>query len=378
MQKKVLHIMSGFGGGISSFIWNKAKALMGSEISFDVLTYDDCSREFVEDINKTGGNVYKMVNPKKKGWPSFLKRVNEIMTEQGPYEMVHCHISGYRAVPFFLCAKKNSIKRFVIHAHTAADESRAETKTEKMNRKLNSQMSKQKVSCGIKATSYIFGEKAANSDKVVHIPNSIEPKEYMTDYDVSALKTEIIGKDSNPIIIGNVARFHYQKNHKFMIEIIEKMAEKRLDFVWLFIGDGDLQKEIKSQVEQKGLQQYTRFLGRRSDVNKLYQLMDVFVLPSLYEGLPTVAVETQAAGVPTILSDTITKEADLGMGLVSFLPITNTSDEWANAIFKSKSTIVPSDTMRMDTISDKKFSNKASADLYQAFIEGKISHYEIK
>ncbi|MBM6615957.1 glycosyltransferase [Desemzia sp. RIT804] len=377
MQMRVLHIMSGFGGGISSFIWNKAKSMKKNEISFDVLTYDDCSIEFIRDIKATGGNVYKMVNPKKDGWVLFWKNIDKVMSEKGPYEIVHCHISGYRAMPFSLCAKKNGIKRFAIHAHTAADETKEESKTEKLNRKLNNQMATQKVSCGIKATKHIFGEKTVDSNEVVHIPNSIDPIEYTGESDVISLKNEIIGDNRTSIIIGNVARFHYQKNHKFMVDIIEKLASKNVDFIWLFIGEGSLQDEIKLQIREKGLEQYTRFLGRRNDVNKLYKLMDVFVLPSLYEGLPTVAVETQAAGVPTILSETITKEADLGLGLVSFLPIRHTAETWANEILKSNSIIVPSDEIRVNNIREKKFSNDASAELYQAFIERKISHYEI-
>lgn len=376
MSLRVLHIMSSFGGGISSFIWNKAKSMKNKEIAFDVLTYGECHRDFVKDIEATGGKVYKMVNPKKEGWLLFWRNINYVMAGKERYEMVHCHISGYRAIPFFLCAKQNSIKRFAIHAHTAADETKKETKMDKLNRKLNNKMATQKVSCGIKATSHIFGEKTAKSGEVFHIPNSIEPTEYTNDPDLGELKKTIIGNNDS-IIIGNVARFHNQKNHVFMIDVIDELVKKNIDFIWLFIGEGELQDEIKLRVEKKGLQKYTKFLGRRSDVNKLYKLMDVFVLPSLYEGLPTVAVETQAAGLPTILSETITKEADLGMGLVSFVPISHTAEQWAAKILESKSISIPSNEIRVSIIREKNFSNEASASLYQAFIEGKISHYEI-
>lgn len=378
MAKKVLHIMSGFGGGISSFIWNKAKSVKNNGIIFDVLTYDDCSKEFTNDINETGGQIYKMVNPKQEGWRPFWKTINKVMSENGPYDVVHCHISGYRAIPFFLSTKRNEIDRFIIHAHTAADETKSETRVEKVNRKLNNQMATQKVSCGIKATDYIFGEKASNSKTVVHIPNSIEPADYIKVINTINLKKEVVGEQEDPIVIGNVARFHTQKNHKFMIEVIEKLVEKKVEFIWLFIGEGSLQEEIKLQVKQKGLDRYTRFLGRRKDVNELYQIMDVFVLPSLYEGLPTVAIEAQAAGVPTILSDTITKEADLEMGLVTFLPINEAAEQWAYKIIQSKSTVIPSNEIRMRTIEEKNFSNDASANLYKKFVQGQIFHYEIK
>lgn len=378
MTSKVLHIMSGFGGGISSFIWNKAIAMDKEKIIFDIMTYDDCSIEFENDIANMGGKIFKIPNPKIVGWKPFYKAVNEVMSHSEMYEMVHSHIPGYRAIPFRLIAKKNGINRFIIHAHTSSNPLIPEKSMEKINRNLNGLLATEKVSCGIKASSYVFGEKYVQEKKIMHIPNSIDETLYFHNNDDSPIKeTFFETTSSDTIIIGHVGRFHEVKNHDFMIQIMLKLKELNIDFLWLFIGAGDLQERVKKEIKKNNLQDSVKFLGRRNDVYRFYSLMDVFVLPSFYEGFPTVAVEAQAAGTPVILSESITTEADLGMGLVGFCPINESTSSWIESILKAKTIEIPTIKERKEKIELKKFSNSSSAKLYEEFIFQKIKHYEI-
>lgn len=378
MATRVLHIMSGFGGGISSFIWNKVTAVNKEKIVFDILTYDECSVEFVKDVNKMGGRVINMPNPKKKGWKAFYEAVDDVMKKKNYYEMIHCHISGYRAVPFRMLAKKNGLNRFAIHAHTSSDPLVSETKLEKVNRKINASIATEKISCGIKASNYIFGSKYVQGKKIMHIPNSIDDNLYFHNVD-DTFKKAILGNKcfDDTIIIGHVGRFHQVKNHSFMIKIMLSLKEQGINFLWLFIGSGDLQSQVIKEVRRKGLQNNVQFMGRREDVHNFYQLMDVFVLPSFYEGFPTVAVEAQASGTPTILSDSISKEADLGMSLVEFCSINDNVDSWVENIIEAKSQKIPSTEQRKEIVKSKKFLNSSSAKLYEDFVLGKVKHYEI-
>lgn len=378
MTIRVLHIMSGFGGGISSFIWNKVTAVNKEKIIFDIMTYDDCSKEFEKDIAAMGGKIFKIPNPKIKGWKHFYNSVNEVMSQDEVYSMIHCHISGYRALPFRLLAKKNGINRFIIHAHTSSNPLISEKKIEKVNRKLNGILATEKISCGVKASNYIFGGKYVQEKKIMHIPNSIDEKLYFNNKDNSFI--EKIFDDTiseNTIVIGHVGRFHEVKNHDFMIQIMLKLRELNIDFLWVFIGAGDLQGKVEQEIKKNNLQNNVKFFGRRNDVYKFYTLMDVFVLPSFYEGFPTVAVEAQAAGTLTILSESITKEADLSMGLVDFCPINKGTSTWIERILKAKTKEIPSIEERKNKIELKKFSNSSSAKLYEDFIFQKVKHYEI-
>lgn len=374
---KVLHIMSSFGGGISSFIKNKATALKNSDVVFDVLTYDPVNESFEKAINEMGGVIYYMDNPKEYGYKRFYKMVNKAFENQPDDLIIHCHIQGYRMLPFYLIAKHNKIKRFIVHAHTDVEKKDFKKPINQLNRTINAHLHVEKVSCGFKASKNIFGEKVLAQKQIMHIPNSIDPDIFFKPIDVKEKRTEVVGLgNENTKIIGNVARFHKQKNHLFMIEIIEELSQTHLNFLWLFIGEGALIESFKQLVKEKHLENYVRFLGRRNDLSDLYQMMDVFVLPSLYEGLPTVAIEAQAAGTNTFLSNTITEESDLGLDLVRFLPLDSAS-EWANAILQleKKQTVNMDD--RENKLIEKKFTNRQSADLYLSFLNKQIISYDI-
>lgn len=373
---KVLHIMSGFGGGISSFVKNKAVAMKGSEVIFDVLTYDNVNEPFEKAIKETGGTVHIMPNPKKVGFKNFYQKVNEVFKHQPSEVIVHCHIQGYRMLPFYLIAKLNSVKRVIVHAHTDADKIEKQRIENRINRLINRILSVERVSCGIKASLNIFGKTLVDRKEIMHVPNSIDSTEFLKSIDKKKKRVEVVGETrQNAKIIGSIARFHRQKNHKFMVEIIEKLSEKEQDFLWLFIGEGELKDSIQKSIKEKGLERFVKFLGRRNDISELFQIMDIFVLPSLYEGLPTVAVEAQAAGAVTYLSDTITQESDLGMSLVQFLSIEDASI-WVQSIQQLDEKFVPVDE-REQYLKDRKFTNEASAELYRSFLNNEIYHYEI-
>src|SRR5699024_6135231 len=150
------------------------------------------------------------------------------------------------------------------------------------------------------------------------------------------------------------------------------LSATNLDFLWIFIGDGELKDKIENEAKKRNLSKYILFLGRRNDVPALLNIMDLFALPSLYEGLPTVAVEAQAAGIPCLLSTEITEEVDLGMGIVKFLALEDI-DRWVETIIESTELTRVSEKRRLDKLVEKKFTNEESGKLYKQFLLGKIS-----
>lgn len=360
---RVLHVMSGFGGGISSFILNKAKYFNNQSMHFDVITFDNVSQEFLEAINNTGGDVYRIPNPKIVGIKQYYEEVNQIMASLPKNTFVHCHITGYRAIPFYLIAKKNKLKYFGIHAHTTGTLESINTPKSKMIRGINNTIASHRISCGRKATSYLFGEKYVEDEKTLYIPNSIDPTLFLEELNIT--KETMLGNQyKDKFVIGHIGRFRSVKNHMFMLEIIEKLSETQLDFVWIFAGDGDDFEKIKSMTIERGLSEQVIFLGRRNDIPALLQIMDIFVLPSIYEGFPTVAVESQASGTQTILSDTITREVDLGLELIHFLPIDD-SAEWVEYILDHLRAKESSPVLRSESLIENKLTNEESAKLYQ-------------
>lgn len=371
---QILHLMTGFGGGISAFILNKAEELRGTNLVFNVVTFDETSDRFKQAIANTGGKIYKISDPEKTSYMQMIKDYRAVLKKFDKKVIIHSHFGMNLVVPFYFISKLRGIKRFIVHAHTGAPYRLNDKK-----RKANRFFAQEKVSAGVKCSENTFGEVSTKEDNIMHIPNSIDPEKYLspvTDQELVKLKEKYFGEEHlNKKIFGHVGRFHHVKNHKFMVEIINELSKEYTNFLWVFIGSGDLREEIEKELKARNLMQFVKFLGWQNDPSKFFKLFDVTILPSFYEGLPTVAIESQAAGIPILLSDTITREVDLGLGLTKFLQLED-KHEWVNKLvnheFQSHSI-----DKREKVIIEKKFTNEASAQLYKDFIEGKIQSYNI-
>ena len=176
----------------------------------------------------------------------------------------------------------------------------------------------------------MYSDKMMKTERFHIIPNALDMKKFL--YDETGreqVRAELGLKDR--LVIGHVGRFEEQKNHEFLIEVFREIAAAREDAVLLLIGEGELQDGIRRKVKDYGLTDKVRFLGVRSDVPRLWKAMDIFILPSLVEGLPIVALEAQASGVCSILADTITREVQLTDN-VSFLSLNDSPGKWCEEV----------------------------------------------
>lgn len=184
--------------------------------------------------------------------------------------------------------------------------------------------------CSKYAGIWLFGKNFFNSGKVTVFNNAVDTSKFA----FSTSNRDKLRKElgiSNKYVIGHIGRFTKQKNHYFLIDIFEQYYKKNSNAVLLLVGIGELQDEIKDAVKKKKLEDAVIFLGKRSDVDELYSAMDLFVLPSLYEGLPVVGVEAQVSGLPCIFSNEITREVAITEN-VYFLPIDGSVSDWCSQI----------------------------------------------
>ena len=144
---------------------------------------------------------------------------------------------------------------------------------------------------------------------------------------------ELLVETANKFVIGNVARFKTEKNHTFLIDVFNEIYKQNCDSVLLLVGTGELEEEMKKKCKELGIEKAVIFMGQRNDIPDMLLAMDVFFLPSLCEGLPVVAVEAQASGLPVVTSTGVTKEVDI-TGNVRFLDLAWGEAEWADAISK--------------------------------------------
>lgn len=321
---RVLHIFSSYGGGISSLVLNLIEN-KSEDFIFDIMTFSYKNGEaFLKRIRKMGGEVYQMPRPRIDGYTEFINYVDNVMSKN-KYDAVHCHITGWHSIPFVNSAKKYGIRNFVFHAHTTRYDSRIDRipLVLAFNKYFNYKHSSVYMTCSDLAANYIYGERYLKKRKAFVIPNGIN--ENLFSNKLSDEQKAIYYREFNipegAYVIGHVGRFSYPKNHLFMLNIMKKLKEKGINFAFVLVGDGELFDSVKEKAEVDGLLENIRFLGRRSDISALMQFFDCMILPSVYEGLPTVAVECQSVGTQMLLSDKITKQCDMNLGLLKFLPI---------------------------------------------------------
>ena len=180
----------------------------------------------------------------------------------------------------------------------------------------------------------MFTDQTVREGRVQIVKNGINAERFRFDPEIRKTVRQELGLQDK-FVVGHVGRFYKQKNHVFLIRIFEKIHEKEPESVLLLFGKGDLETEVRGLVNELGMAPYVRFMGEVPDIERMYQAMDVFVMPSFHEGLPVSCVEIQAAGVPCVLSDAITEEIKIADSL-QFLSLSDSPEIWAKAALSMK------------------------------------------
>jgi capsular polysaccharide biosynthesis proteinCps4H len=309
VQKKpiiVAQIMGKWvGGGVESVIMNYYRHLDHSKIQFDFICDEDSTRIPYDEIKKLGGRVFLV--PKYQNLPKYLKALEKLFKEN-QYRIIHSNINTLSVFPLY-AAKKAGVPIRISHSHSTSNPKEWKRNLIKnILRPFSKRYATDYFACSELAGRYLFGNKAFDQGEVKIIHNAIDVDKFKFDEVArKKLRKELRIKDST-VVIGHVGRFVQQKNHIFLVDVFKEYHKKNPDLKLLLVGSGPLEDEIKKKVERLNLKDSVLFLGQRDDINKLYSVMDVFCLPSLYEGLPVVGVEAQAAGLPCVFSDKITND----------------------------------------------------------------------
>lgn len=323
---RVLYILPGIdGGGIGEIVCTYLKHIDKKSFVCDVATLDtpDGHKPFAYDRMAVCANHLFLLD-RHSYWRRFVQ-LREIYNK-GDYDIVHAHMDNISFV-YLLQAYLHGIKVRIAHSHIAY---KPRIGSGDWNKSLLNPflrlITTHKFGCGEMACRFLWG----NSNNCYVMPNAIELNrfEYSIRKDIQFRKELDITPDKK--IVGTVGRFNEQKNPFFILDIIKKLIEKRTDFLFLWVGSGELYNTIVDKAREYGIDEYIRFLGLRSDVNYIFSLFDVFILPSLYEGLPIVGVESQAASLPSLFSNTITKEIAI-TDKATFLDI-NDAENWSVTI----------------------------------------------
>ena len=294
------------GGGVESVIMNYYRHLDHSKVQFDFICDEDSTRIPYDEIKKLGGRVFLI--PKYQNLPKYLKALGKLLKEN-QYRIVHSNINTLSVFPLY-AAKKAGVPVRISHSHSTSNPKEWKRNLIKnILRPFSKRYATDFFTCSEVAGRYLFGNKAFNQGEVKIIHNAIDVDKFKFDEVARKKLRQEFGIKDSTVVIGHVGRFVQQKNHTFLVDVFKEYHEKNPDSKLLLVGSGPLEDEIKKRVEKLGLKDSVLFLGQRDDINKLYSVMDVFCLPSLYEGLPVVGVEAQAAGLLTIFSNGVSSEA---------------------------------------------------------------------
>lgn len=368
---KILHVIQGCGGGVASLVGNLVRSADKTQVIQDVMSFSfENGDVFVDELKRNGSKTFLLPRPRKQGYRAFRQYMVDVMKAEG-YDVVHCHTDGWRAILYREAARRAGVPLFCIHAHRASNDpgllgsSRAFIRMNQWISRRNADIS---FACGTDAAKFIYGD----VDDFVTIPNGIHPERcrQAATADRAALKASL-GITDDRIVILQVGRLVTQKNHGFTVAIARELKERGIPFKLLIAGTGGLEQSIRDALAENGLTDCVALLGRRNDIYELMTMADVMILPSLYEGLPTVAVEAQAMGLPGILADTITPECDMGLGLIQQLPIDDAA-RWAAAISDCRTVCVP-DRERIEAVLEANaYTAQGAVQRYIAALERKV------
>lgn len=313
------------GGGVEQVVLNYYNHLDRERIQFDFIIDEDSTSIPYNEIESLGGRVF--VIPPYQKIHYYLKALDSLFKEE-KWAIVHSHLNALSVFPLW-AAKRARIPIRIAHAHSTASKNEP-TKTAIKNilRPFSTRYATHRLACSLYAGNWLFG----NKSDFATINNAIDLKKFLFDPKTRSLMRKELGIPQDSYVVGHVGRFATQKNHHFLIDFFSKALNENPDLILVLVGEGELKQQIIHEVKNRGIENSVVFLNQRNDIEKIYQVFDVFVLPSLYEGLPVVGVEAQASGLTCLLSDQITDEIKLTEH-VAFFSIDDAS-LWSKEVLK--------------------------------------------
>ena len=328
--QRILHIVGKMDrAGAETMLMNLYRHIDRTKIQFDFVTFTNEVGDYDTEIIDLGGRIIPVIanNPVKR-----MFKLQKFLKQNQQYRIVHAHMLLSNA--FHLSAAKGAgVKYRISHSHNTNNGHSSAIKKvyEQWALMINCKVATHKIACGELAANYLFG----TTKDVWLLPNAVDVENMIKVANESRNYISQKFSDNNVKII-QVGRLNEVKNHQFSLKIVEQLVKRKVDFTLYIVGQGPLEDELKQRVQQKSLTNHVKFLGIRTDITELMASADFMIMPSLHEGFPVVLVESQAVGLRSIISNKVSSEVDLGLGLVDFLPIEST-DIWVDYLLKPRS-----------------------------------------
>lgn len=329
---RVLHCVSNMDrAGIETMLMNYYRNINRNEIQFYFLCNKEKPGSYDSEIKKLGGKIFHSpgLNPLKAF--KYHKVVKNIMKEN-KIDIVHVH-NGAFGLQALIAAKAAGVKVRISHAHGTKIDINLKLPLKLLYKTQLRKFANQYWGCGVEAIKYYYGNKIIENHNYYLLTNAIDENKFKYDESIRKKVRKELAINHYEYLIGHIGRFMKQKNHIFLIDIFKEVVNRNKNFKLILIGDGELQSLVKNKVNELNLNNNVIFTGNIPNTYEMYQAMDSFILPSLFEGLPVVGIEAQANGLNCLFSDTISTEVDI-TGNITFMSLDTSVDKWADKIIE--------------------------------------------
>lgn len=315
-------------GGAESMIMNLYRSIDRSRVQFDFVVHTEKKCAFDEEISQLGGRIFSVPQYRGRNHSQYYKCWKAFFSDHPEYKIVHGHMRSTASIYLNIARSKGLFT--IAHSHSTSSGTGFGAIAKNILQYPIRYRADYFFACSQDAGEWLFGKKVCKSDRFKIMNNAIDAKRFAYDEKTRIAMRKELGIEDR-FIIGHVGRIDKPKNHKFLIDIFNETHKKNAQALLLIVGDGALRSEIEEQVCSMGLSQHVLFTGIRSDISNLLQAMDVFVFPSIYEGLPVALVEAQASGLRCFVSDRITKAIGI-TELVEFISLDCSKEYWAKKV----------------------------------------------
>lgn len=325
---RILHVVGTMDfGGVETLLMTIYRQIDRNKIQFDFLCHNTVDCKFSDEIHELGGRMFFVNGPRHVGMRNYWKELYRFFCDHPEYQIVHSHKSDLNGL-ILRQAKRAKVTRRISHCHIAdCTHTFPMSLLVKYSRFLNNTSLTDRFACSVDAGRYLFGK---NSHFQV-LPNAIDIQRFTFDEEKRKAVRSELGLSDSTVLIGHVGRFADQKNHTFLIDVFSEYHKNHSDSILLLYGGGELEPMIREKVKALKLEDAVIFGGLQSDLSGAYAAMDMFVFPSLFEGLGIVAVEAQCCGLPVIASDMVPKEAKV-IDSMKFISLDAPAAQWAAAM----------------------------------------------
>lgn len=336
-MERILQIIGGMNRrGAETFIMNAYRKIDKTKYQFDFLVYEDAKQDYEDEILALGGRVLHV--PCGSGIKAVfsISKIKKVIRNYGPYKAIYVQTLLNSAWSLIAASSFPDIKR-ITHSHSThnvVNPSFLQRLYEKLALYIIRKKTQIMLACGEEAGAYLFGDNFSSEGIIMKNGIDMDIHAVRDDSAVEAIRKEY--ELGGKLIIGSVARFNVIKNHTFMVKIAEELKNKGVPFKMLFVGTGDSEEQnLRTQVANSELNDDVIFCGMKSNIKDFMFAFDVFLMPSHFEGTPVTLVEAQAAGLPCVITDSITDNMNMGLGLLTKCSLNDVPSAWADAIIEA-------------------------------------------